>query len=85
MIVSFCKGRIRAGLEVIAVKIPRILVCNMPHVLKLGQYVIEPVNNQLLIDENNYRKNHKISDTRKFAVIIPKVKQDGFTLEQCIQ
>ena len=28
-----------------------------------------------------YRKNPKISDTRKFIVIILKVEQDGFSLE----
>ena len=28
-----------------------------------------------------YRKNPKISDTRKFAVITLKVEQDGFSLE----
>ena len=28
-----------------------------------------------------YRKNHKILDTQKFAVIILKVEQDGFSLE----
>ena len=28
-----------------------------------------------------YHKNPKISDTRKFAVIILKVEQDGFSLE----
>ena len=28
-----------------------------------------------------YRKNPKISDTRKFAVITLKVKQDGLSLE----
>ena len=33
-------------------------------------------------DENeNYHKIPKISDTRKFAVIILKVEQDGFSLE----
>ena len=31
--------------------------------------------------EVEYRKIHKISDTRKFAVITLKVEQDGFTLE----
>ena len=30
---------------------------------------------------NTYRKNPKISDTRKFAVITLKVEQDGFSLE----
>ena len=30
---------------------------------------------------NEYRKNPKISDTRKFAVITLKVEQDGFSLE----
>ena len=29
----------------------------------------------------SYRKNPKISDTRKFAVITLKVEQDGFSLE----
>ena len=28
-----------------------------------------------------YRKNPKISDTRKFVVITLKVEQDGFSLE----
>ena len=28
-----------------------------------------------------YSKNPKISDTRKFAAIILKVEQDGFSLE----
>ena len=28
-----------------------------------------------------YNKSHKISDTRKFAVITLKVEQDGFSLE----
>ena len=28
-----------------------------------------------------YRKNPKILDTRKFAVITLKVEQDGFSLE----
>ena len=28
-----------------------------------------------------YRKNPKISDTQKFAVITLKVKQDGFSFE----
>ena len=28
-----------------------------------------------------YRKNPKISDIQKFAVITQKVKQDGFSLE----
>ena len=28
-----------------------------------------------------YRKNPKISDTQKFAVITLKVEQDGFSLE----
>ena len=28
-----------------------------------------------------YRKNPKISDTRKFAVITLKVEQEGFSLE----
>ena len=28
-----------------------------------------------------YRKNPKISDTRKFAVITLKIEQDGFSLE----
>ena len=32
-----------------------------------------------------YRKNPKISDTRKFAVITLKVEQDGFSLQKCIQ
>ena len=32
-----------------------------------------------------YRKNPKISDTRKFIVITLKVEQDEFSLEQCIQ
>ena len=32
-----------------------------------------------------YRKNPKISDTRKFAVITLKVEQDGFSLEWYIQ
>ena len=31
------------------------------------------------------RKNPKISDARKFAVITLKVKQDGVSLEKCIQ
>ena len=30
---------------------------------------------------NTYRKSPKISDTRKFAVITLKVKQDGFSLK----
>ena len=29
----------------------------------------------------SYRKNPKISDTRKYAVITLKVEQDGFSLE----
>ena len=32
-------------------------------------------------DEACYRKNPKISDTGKFAVIILKAEQDGFSLE----
>ena len=36
---------------------------------------------QLLVTFNVYRKNPKISDTQKFAVITLKVKQDGFSLE----
>ena len=32
-----------------------------------------------------YRKNPKISDTQKFAVIPLKVEQDGFSLEKCTQ
>ena len=33
------------------------------------------------IKERSYRKNPKISDTRKFAVITLKVEQDGVSLE----
>ena len=33
----------------------------------------------------NYRKNPKISDTRKFIVITLKVEQDGVSLEYCTQ
>ena len=29
-----------------------------------------------------YRKNHKISDTRKFAVITLKVEQDGYSFKE---
>ena len=36
-------------------------------------------------EEYAYRKIPKISDTRKFAVITLKVKQDGLSLEYCIQ
>ena len=32
-------------------------------------------------DYMTYRKNPKISDTRKFAVITLKVEQDGLSLE----
>ena len=32
-----------------------------------------------------YRKNLKISDTRKFIVITLKVEQDGVSLGYCIQ
>ena len=33
------------------------------------------------IQSASYRKNPKISDTRKFAVITLKVEQDGVSLE----
>ena len=36
-------------------------------------------------DENVYRKNPKISDTRKCAVTILKFEQGGFTIELCVQ
>ena len=35
--------------------------------------------------KRTYRKNPKILDSRKFAVITLKGEQDGFSLEQCIQ
>ena len=35
--------------------------------------------------KKNYRKTPKNSDTRKFAVIILKVEQGGFTLAKCVQ
>ena len=39
------------------------------------------LKNEFMEDEKYYRKNSKISDTRKFAVITLKVEQDGFSLE----
>ena len=38
--------------------------------------------NEILII-STYRKNHKISDTRKFAVITLKVEQDGNVSKRC--
>ena len=35
--------------------------------------------------EINYRKNAKISDTRKIAVIILKFERCGFTIKSCVQ
>ena len=38
-----------------------------------------------LMTRVTYRKNPKISDTQKFAVITLKVEQDGISLEYCIK
>ena len=43
--------------------------------------VAEPSGLVMNITFSCYRKNPKISDTRKFAVITLKVELDGFSLE----
>ena len=51
---------------------------NQLHVHTSSAVLLKKVN---MIFNKSYRKNPKISDTRKFAVITLKVEQDGFSLE----
>ena len=43
------------------------------------ELIVSKQTNQLV--KSSYRKNPKILDTRKFAVITLKVEQDGLSLE----
>ena len=45
------------------------------------EYIWEKENHRNAIKVQCYRKNPKISDTQKFAVITLKVELDGFSLE----
>ena len=49
------------------------------HVKTFQTHVSQWFDGKLFL--NTYRKNPKISDTRKLAVITLKVEQDGFSLE----
>ena len=54
-------------------------------VLKLQKWILKQIyftTSRIFNIRECYRKNHKISDTPKFAVITLKVEQDGFSLEK---
>ena len=61
------------------------IICPLIDSLSLDKF-LQPVDIQMEVlksdtELSRYRKNPKISDTRKFIVIALKVEQDGISLE----